>query len=339
MVEEISLGLSKKELIISCSITIIVLIIGLVLLVLGLNEGFYVENSAIRGIFNIITQIGDEMAYLVLLALALFAIDWKFGKKLFIGFMINVFFNNLFKDIFKDPRPATNWPDGITEDPIETGFGFPSGHTQNGVGFWGYTLFNYSKNGKPNTINMIFKIVCIVLIVLLPISRVVIGVHDLNDIIGGFVIGMVILILYLLITPKLEIFKAKPLLWKIIVGLTVSLIFWLIPSIILLSPYFEPTAAENLGQAGGLLIAISIGLPIEEQYIKYDPKDFPIKKKILAGIIGLVITFIGYFGLGELFDILFTTNLWIWRCIRYLILGLLLTTLVPILLKKTLDKQ
>jgi hypothetical protein len=36
----------------------------------------------------------------VLLALLLFAIDWKLGRALIVQFMINLFANSLLKDIF-----------------------------------------------------------------------------------------------------------------------------------------------------------------------------------------------------------------------------------------------
>lgn len=74
-----------------------------------------------------------------------------------------------------DPRPWTTIKAG------ETDFGFPSGHSQQAVAGYGYLAYEaYQKNNK--YISWIF----IIIVYLIAISRVIIGVHDLQDIWGDY---------------------------------------------------------------------------------------------------------------------------------------------------------
>jgi len=324
--------LKKSDLIANAIITIIVLVLGLILIGMGLNENFYSESSSIRAVFNIITQFGGEMVYIMLFAVFFFAVSKKFSRKLLIGFLISVFFNNMFTEIFQDPRPSTNWPDGPSGEPIEEGYGFPSGHSQGGVTFYGFGLF-YNKSGadgsKPNRI---IQLVFIALVVLLPISRLILGVHDVQDVVGGFVIGMIILTIYLYLLPKFEELKSKSLSFRISVGFITSLVIWLITAIIL-GLTLGWSSAESIGQAGGLLMGCSIGFPLEEAKIGFFPEKMDGKQRIISLIVGLVLTIGGYVGLSAIFGI-FTDYLWIWRCVRYFLLGIIVSLLGPILIVK-----
>lgn len=320
--------LKRTDIIVNAIITVIVLIVGL-LLIGDYNEAFYVENSAVRSIFNVLTQVGSELGYVFLLAASILAINKKYGRRLIIGFMLNQFVNSLIKDVVKDPRPDTNIVDG---EPIETSYGFPSGHTQNGVAFWGFTFFYTKNTGKKDATNTFIKILSIFFMIVLPISRVIIGVHDLQDIVGGFVIGMIILNAYMPISDRMEKYREKPVGWKIGLGFLASFLLWITVSVLV------PDAAEGLGQPGGLLMAGAVFFPIEEEYVKWEPEELGGKKKLIAGVVGLLLTLAVYFGLSAAFGS-FTNNLWLWRTLRYFLVGAIVIMVAPYLLKKMLDKN
>jgi membrane-associated phospholipid phosphatase len=319
--------ISKLDCIILGAIALIVLIIGLILIAAGYNEAFYVSDPTIRSIFSILTSIGSEMAYVVLLSIVLFAIDWKMGRGLIVQFMISLFANSFLKDFYKDPRPDTNIIEG---EPIEEGYGFPSGHSQNGMAFWGHLLLWKKNTAQPSPINKVVIIIAAIFMIILPISRIIIGVHDLQDIVGGTVIGLVILMVFLFIYPYFEPLKAKPLFLQMILGVTLVLTAWVIVL------FAVPEATEGIGQPAGLLIAAAIGFPLEEKYIGYEPAKLTPKQRLLGGLIGVLITFVFYFGLGAVFGLLPEALNWIWRFIRYIFLGLILILLAPWLIKKIL---
>lgn len=320
--------INKKCLIINLIITLVVLIVGLILIESGYNEAFESTNDTIREIFAIITKLGDDLFWIIILALIIFGVNKKFGRQSLVLFMISLFFNNLFKDFFKDPRPHN-----YHLDP-DLGYGFPSGHTQHAITFWGFSLI-YSKNSK-DKINKaaVWNIVFLLLIILLPISRLVIGVHDLEDVVGGFVIGMVILNLYLILLPKITKLKEKPIGLKILMGFGIVFAIW-IACVLGFPESNYPEMAYDLGQAAGILMAASIFFPIEEKYIKFEPAQLPMKKRVISAIIGLIFTIILYFGLSILFEELSGLP-WLLRCIRYFILGGFLIICCPFIIKKFL---
>ncbi|MBD3353770.1 MAG: phosphatase PAP2 family protein [Candidatus Lokiarchaeota archaeon] len=318
MSEESNL-LSKKDLIINVIISVSVLVLGLILLEMGFNLSFESENETIRAIFEIITFLGEEETFIVFLTISLLAIDMRFGKRLIVSFMISMFFNSFLKDVIKDPRPH-----GLE---AEMGYGFPSGHTQGSTAFWGFTLY-YKKNEADSKKQAgIISAICTLLIIAVSISRLIIGVHDLQDVVGGFLIGMLILDLYLLLAPSVEKLSEKSLGLRIILGFIAAFSLWLVMALLF------PAGAEAVGQGGGILVAASICFPLETKYIAYKPQDLPAKKKILAALVGVVFSMVGYLGLSEVFDLI-PGPAWILRFVRYVILGVLLSLFVPWILKK-----
>ena len=67
----------------------------------------------------------------------------------------------------------------------EFSYGFPSGHTSVSVTLWGAFALLFRKKW--------IQYVSIALIVLIPFSRIYLGVHFLADVIGGYVLGSIIL--------------------------------------------------------------------------------------------------------------------------------------------------
>ena len=115
-------------------------------------------------------------------------IYWCYDRKVFSKLLVIVFFsaiiNSFLKDIFQDPRPDF----ALNIDPwlqTETSFGFPSGHTQIAVVIWLYIALNVK--------NLFVKSLSIIFLFGVPLSRVYLGVHDIGDILGGLVVGLVTL--------------------------------------------------------------------------------------------------------------------------------------------------
>ncbi|MGB0360930.1 MAG: phosphatase PAP2 family protein, partial [Endozoicomonas sp.] len=64
-------------------------------------------------------------------------------------------------------------------------WGMPSGHSQNAMVFWGTVAINISIK--------VFRVLAILLILSIGISRLYLGVHYLSQVLAGFMIGLIIL--------------------------------------------------------------------------------------------------------------------------------------------------
>ena len=139
----------------------------------------------------LITQLGEETAFLVV-ALILF---WCFSKKtgyyvLSVGF-IGTLANQFMKLWFRIPRPwvlDNNFT--ILEQAREaaSGYSFPSGHTQSAVGTFGAIAHTASKRW--------IRIAALIIAVLVPFSRMYIGVHTPADVLvaAGLAAALIVLL-------------------------------------------------------------------------------------------------------------------------------------------------
>jgi hypothetical protein len=89
-------------------------------------------------------------------------------------------FNTFFKFLFHSPRPY--WiSDSVYAYSHETSFGLPSGHAQIAASVWGWLAVEVKKRW--------FRIVAVILIFLIGVSRLYLGVHFLSDVLLGWVLG------------------------------------------------------------------------------------------------------------------------------------------------------
>jgi undecaprenyl-diphosphatase len=105
--------------------------------------------------------------------------------------------NTILKNIFQRPRPQF-YPLIIARD-----FSFPSGHAMNSFVFYmalSYLIYQITKNKK---LFILTTIISFFLILLIGVSRVYLGVHNLTDILGGYISGFILLLSVLLIKKTL----------------------------------------------------------------------------------------------------------------------------------------
>lgn len=124
-----------------------------------------------------VTHLGSEVAFLVIALIVFWCIDkYKGYYILSVGFLGTIT-NQFMKLWFRIPRP---WVLDSTLNPMEqaledaTGFSFPSGHTQTAVGVFGGLAYTLK--------NKFVRIVCFLLAVLVPFSRMYVGVHTPKDV-------------------------------------------------------------------------------------------------------------------------------------------------------------
>jgi len=310
---------TKKIIIFFLILTGITFVLGLILFLLGLNiwfnEMFY-SNEIMYTIFSLITELGDVRVYIFLIVIVWYVYDKKFAKSMAFSLLGSFFTNLIAKDIARDPRPYTNIRNS---EPVAEGFGFPSGHSQQAVATYGYIAYEAHVK-KSKIIFWIFT----VLIFLIASSRVIIGVHDLQDVWGGLTFGFIWLILYIILEPILsEKISSLSLIVKIILAVVIPILLFVI------GIYAFPDPTGDYGMMSGAMIGLGIGYILETEKIKYDPTELNNSQRIINLVIGLVITLVLYLGLSAVFPESQVMDL-----LQYLLLSFLLVTLVPWLFTK-----
>ena len=125
----------------------------------------------------------------------------KIGVSIFSNLVIVTILNQLLKGILQRPRPTEY---RIIE---ETGYSFPSGHSMISMAFYGYLIYLIYKYVKNKYIKCISIAVLSLLICTIGISRIYLGVHYTSDVLGGFLISISYLVIFISAVNKFIIEK------------------------------------------------------------------------------------------------------------------------------------
>lgn len=161
----------------------------------------YISNNIINKnrteIVKVITNITSPIMVIITVLILVLAIK---DKKIKISLVINLLgitiINNLIKVIIARPRPEIN------KLVTETGYSFPSGHSITSMVFYGYLVYLTYKYINNKKIKIPLIIFLILLIPTIGLSRIYLGVHYASDVLCGFLLGTIYLILFISISKK-----------------------------------------------------------------------------------------------------------------------------------------
>lgn len=137
-----------------------------------------------------VTDLGSEEAYIALVLFTYLAVDARAGQRIGVLLVVSFFVNQYAKGWFDTERPFVTDPEVVRTDralATATGAGFPSGHAQSSMTFWGYAA---ALSGRAWV-----WVVALLLIALVSSSRLYLGVHLPIDVIGGLAIGAVLVLI------------------------------------------------------------------------------------------------------------------------------------------------
>ena len=115
----------------------------------------------------------------------------KIGISIFSNLVIITILNQLIKRILQRPRPTEY---RIIE---ETGYSFPSGHSMVSMAFYGYLIYLIYKYVKNKYLKWISIVLLSILICSIGVSRIYLGVHYTSDVLGGFLLSISYLVIYI----------------------------------------------------------------------------------------------------------------------------------------------
>jgi len=248
---------------------------------------------------TLITHMGDEIFYLSLMPMFYWSIDRRIGAELTVLFLLSACLTIYIKMIAAQPRPFQYDPRVQMIVQVSSG-GFPSGHTQGALTVWGY-LYRQIKDGW-------FRLAACLLILLIPLSRLYLGVHFPVDLVGGYFLGLLSLIIFYGTKEKIITwFKAKTM------GGQLAVVILLPLFIILISG-----GTSLLISVGAALMGTGVGFILERHWIGFNTAG-PIIKRVLRYFAGSLVLFMMYGCLKAGFSYLEPEP--VFRFIRYLLLG------------------
>ena len=141
--------------------------------------------------WRLITHSGDRYVVIILgiILLLIKSLREKYGVKFAIATLSSTALYQIMKYIFQRPRP-----DLALRLIEQGGYSFPSGHSMNCLVSFGiliYLLLRYCENRR---LAKILSVGLGLLTILIGFSRVYVGVHYPTDIIGGWSLGIAVLV-------------------------------------------------------------------------------------------------------------------------------------------------
>ena len=268
--------------------------------------------------FRVITELGSELFYITIILAGYWAYNKRHTIAAAAALIVSLLTCYWLKVIIANPRPDISyWYDGYGD----VNFSTPSGHAQNSTVFFGWISIKAKR--------IYLSVISVILIFLIGISRVVLGVHYLEDVILGWGVGILLLIILVYLEPHVTKFlenKSDLLIYG-------SLFIFGLVATIITTAVFPPEAIpanDSFGAYGGLLMGLAIGLPIEKRYINFGIRLEDKKRLILRVVIGLA------FVLGIMIilsQILSSEVLWE-RTLRYLIVVICGIAVWPAIFKR-----
>lgn len=157
----------------------------------------HIRNSKLTNVFTVITNIGGAYALLsISVLLLLIKRDKKISLMIAINLAMVFITSQIFKFIFRRSRPAEIFLVNAT------GYSYPSGHMMVSSAFYFYILYLINKKVKNKIIKVIIFIFTVLLVFLIGFSRIYLGVHYTTDIIGGLILAILYLMIYIKSTEK-----------------------------------------------------------------------------------------------------------------------------------------
>lgn len=259
------------------------------------------SNPVLDWTMRIITEVGDQYFFILLGAILYWTVDKKFAFKLMVSYLGSAFINGGLKALTNKPRPYQEGARAILQE--TTGSSMPSGHAQ-ASGALAINLWNEYYYAKW------VRVLMVAMIILVPLSRMYLGQHYLEDVLVGLVLGLILgsTFMFLLGVGNFDREHIRAL--------------YPIPILVILMVFFHQ---EPLFVAGGAYIGLAVGYYIEKLYVKYKVAA-PLKTQIIKVIFGLAMAFILKEGLKfvlpyGLFDV-DSIGYLILDFIRYLLIGL-----------------
>ena len=244
-----------------------------------------IRNELLTGIFTFFTICTEVPVITVLTAMLYWCINKKAGQRILFALAGSLNINVAVKNIVKMPRPIGTKGLISLRTQTATGYSFPSGHTQTATTFWTSMITQFK--------NIWIYIIGILMILGAGISRLYLAVHWPMDVIVGWILGIILRILFIKLFDYIDNSKNYYIL------VIIMLIFGV-------CTYF--VGGEDFYKLFGLYSGFALGYMVEDTYISFSTENKQRKNifskstskiegtkgKILRFIIGIISLLIVY---------------------------------------------
>ena len=228
-----------------------------------------IRSDLLTPVFKAFTALGYSGFLFIFVPLGYWIIDKDIFARTGLWLLLSLLLNAYLKHLFQDPRPD---PIYQLDPSVGRSYGFPSGHAQIAMVIWFWLAWEARKTW--------IWISSAILVAGISFSRLYLGVHDMGDVLGGLLIGLLSLVIFIfLTTKKFDWWHDLHPIWQVVALMIIVVAFFL------LWPRRLPIDVVGLGF---LLIGFWCGVGIERKLIFFK-KHRDWWRNITSGIIGVIL--------------------------------------------------
>lgn len=233
-----------------------------------------IRNPVLDFIFSFVTLFGEETVFMAIGMIVFWCVNKQKGYYLLSVGFVGTVINQFLKITFRIPRPWVKDPNfTIVESAREaaSGYSFPSGHTQTSVGLFGGLALKFKHRA--------IRIASIALCVLVPISRMYLGVHTPLDV--GVSVGIALILIFVL-SPIFEKAEKSPrVMYALLFSLTGIMLaylcfmsFWQFPEEVMHvdNVHNYISAVKNAYTLTGCMLGFLVVYTVDLKWLKFDTK-------------------------------------------------------------------
>ena len=151
---------------------------------------FHIRNNFFNVFFVFFTRLGDIIPVTIITICLLMALNKEDRYILGSSMIITLLLNQGLKYIIQRPRPP------IEERLIsQGGYSYPSGHSMMAMCLYGVVIYLINTKLKNKKLKIILTILLSIIILLIGISRIYVRVHYPSDVLGAYLLTILILII------------------------------------------------------------------------------------------------------------------------------------------------
>lgn len=230
--------------------------------------------------FLVVTSLGTFNIYILIVTLIYVAWNKQLAIRLSVLMLLTSALNGLLKLTIRNPRPFVRegtylqkWAVSARDAAMLAGeYSTPSGHAMAASAFYSY-LYRCTRNTS-------FRVLAVVAIVLIGLSRPYLGVHYVEDVLLGWAIGFGCALVAIKYLPAAGTrWNRIPYAQQIGIAVAVSLLLWRL-AIALNGSRAGSEPFAFLSQAG-FLTGIVIARPLELRIVNFDPGSSHVAVRVL----------------------------------------------------------
>ena len=247
------------------------------------------SEGPLLSILSSLSAFGEQLLLVLVMGFLYWGWNKEFGKYVGVNVLVASVWNPMIKNIALRLRPyfASDKiqllrkiePDADIMDVAAQGYSFPSGHSSSAVSLYGSLAAHEKKN-------RLLRVLAVLLPLLVGFSRVVVGAHYPTDVLCGWALGLIVVLL----VPWLRRRLPRPAFYAVL--------------LLTALPGFFYCTSSDYYTAFGMLLGFLLAEPFEEKYVRFE-STHNILRCVLRTLGGAAI----YFGLNTLLKLPFPKEL------------------------------